>query len=431
VIGAIRKLVRGGRRHAVLLTLTLLMVVGLGGAVAGPGVWADYHFRQAREALRRRDCPRARAHLLLSLKARPGRAELHLLLARTERLAGNRDEARQHLDRCEELAGPADAIELERQLMRAQEGDLGDTEPALLARLRQDDPDTDLILEALAQGYRKTFRWGDALGCLNHLLDRQPDHAAALVWRGQLQQRLGHLTDAAADYRRAVALEPDDELARLCLGEVLLVLGETDCAAEQFEYLAAGLEGNAAVELGLARCRRDQGRLENAADILSRLAAEFPGEGAVWTDRGLLALQMRQPALAEECLRRAVRLRPYDYAATYGLGQCLEQRGRPDEAQSWRTRADQLQRDRSRLEEVIKELVRKPRGPEHRCEAGQLCLRLGQFEDARGWLESALRQDPECAAAYQGLAEYYQQGGDATTAARFRQLAAACRKGQG
>jgi tetratricopeptide (TPR) repeat protein len=431
VIGTLRNFIRGCRRHPVLVVVTMLTALGVGAVVLAPTLWATYHCRRAQEALQDRDFSRARAHLMLSLKARPARSDLHFWLARTERLAGNGDEARHQLDRCEELAGPTDAVERERLLLRVQEGDLGDNEGALLARLRQDDPETDQILEALGQGYRKVYRWGDSLGCLNRLLDRRPDHAQAHLWRGQLEQRLGHFTEAAADYRCVVSLQPEDDWGRLCLGEILLFLRQPDSAAEQFEYLAGRLDDNPAVLLGLARCYRDQGRQEKAADILTQLAAQHPREGAVWTDRGMLALQMGQPAQAEEFLRRAVRLQPFDYSATYSLGQCLEQRGQAAEARTWRTRAEQLQRDRTRLEEVIRGLVRQPRGPALRCEAGQLCLRLGQFEDARGWLESALRQDPQCAAAYQGLAEYYQHGGDATTAARFRQLAAACRQSEG
>jgi tetratricopeptide (TPR) repeat protein len=256
------------------------------------------------------------------------------------------------------------------------------------------------------------------------LLSRQPENAPALVRRGQIWQRLDHLRQAVADYRRAVELNSADEWARLCLGEVLLHLHRPDEAVEHFEFLAQRLQGNPAVQLGLARCRRGQGREEEAAKLLERLSVVFPEEGPIWSDRGQLALEGGQLVLAEECLRRAARLRPNDFSTSYALFQCLERLDRKEEAKAWKGRCEQIDADRKRLREISEELIHKPSAVPLRCEAGRLSLRLGQNDDARGWLESALRQDPTCAAAHRSLADYYEQVGNPTAANRQRQLAA-------
>jgi tetratricopeptide (TPR) repeat protein len=386
---------------------------------------ADDHYRLAQDALQRRDYARARAHLALALEARPTSAELALLLARIERRAGNCEEARQQLNRCQELQGPTEAIELEGLLLRVQQGEVGGPEYALWERLERDDPDTELILEALAQGYMKAYRAREALTCLMRLLDRQPEHAQAQFWRGQVYQRLGRMPNAAADYRQAVALNPEDDLARVCLGEVLLYLIQPEQAAEQFEYLVERLPENPAVQLGLARCRRGQGRLEEAEQILKVLSTLHPDEGQIWTDRGQVALDAERIADAESHLRQAVSMRPFDHQTVYALLQCLERRGRKDEANTWRQRLDQIEQDRKRLAQLTKELFYNPLVPAQCCEAGQLSLRLGQDEMARGWFESALRQDPRCKAALAGLAEYYEHVGNPAAAARYRQRVAA------
>jgi tetratricopeptide (TPR) repeat protein len=405
--------------------LALLVVLGLAAAVAAPFLRANSHYRQAQTALERHDLVRARAHLALGLRARPSSVALYLLLARTERLSGEYAEALQHLDRCRALHAPPEAVELEGLLLRAQRGDLDGSEAVLVARLEQEGPDTPPILEALTQRYLAAYRYRDALGCATRLIERWPFHAQALIWRGQVMQRLGHLADAAADYRRAVELDPEDAWSRICLGEVLLNLHQPDGAAEQFEYLAGQGEGNAAVQLGLARCRRGQGRPEEAATLLAKLSALYPEEAPIWTDRGQLAQEEGRLDEAEDCLRRAVRLRPKDHLAIHAFYQCLEARGRHDEAKTWRARLDQVERDEARLQELIRDVFHEPDTVPPRCEAGLLCLRLGQNEPARGWLESALRLDPQCAAAHQGLAQYFERTGNASAAARHRQLARA------
>src|SRR5207248_2750461 len=109
--------------HA-LLTLLVLALVGVGAYVAGWNQWARYHFRAADRAADRGDFARARAHLALCLEVWPGDAETYYQAARAARRGGDFPDAERQLARCEELSWPAEAVELERALARAQRGDL-------------------------------------------------------------------------------------------------------------------------------------------------------------------------------------------------------------------------------------------------------------------------------------------------------------------
>ena len=404
--------------------VAVLLLGLIGGGYAGSRyAWAVYHYRAGRQALERRDFTQARAHLLLCLQVWPACAEVHLRLAQAARRAGDYQAAEHHLDRCRELAAPADPAGLERMLLRAQRGDLDGVEGYLLHRAEQEGPESVLILEALAPVYLASYHLHGALYCVGRLLELEPENIQALLWHGQVMERLNRFAEALADYRHALALNPDDEQARLSLGEVLLYLDQPQDAAEHFEYLYQRQPGNAAVQFGLACCRRGLGRREEARKLLDGLVTRYPREAPILSERGKLALEEGQAAEAEDWLRRAVALSPFDRRMNYALYQCLQGRGKHAEAKELRAKLERLDQDVKRLLELSKEILNKPQAPAERCEVGILCLRLGLDQAGLGWLAGALREDPWSADAHQALAEYYERSGQPGPAARHRQLA--------
>src|SRR5438105_5110061 len=162
-------------RHRVLLALLALAM-----AVVAAGVyyWPEMHLRTARAALGHHQYDVARASLLRYLEARPGSAEAHLLLAQLDRRANHYGDAGSHLDACRRLGGSADEIELERALMAIQNGvynqELAQVCDKHLNR-HDDEAREYLILEALSQGFTKTYRLKEALVCLDRMLVLQPD----------------------------------------------------------------------------------------------------------------------------------------------------------------------------------------------------------------------------------------------------------------
>jgi tetratricopeptide (TPR) repeat protein len=92
-------------------------------------------FRQAEEAITDRDYSLAIANLNQCLESWPFSAETHFLLARTCRRAGRLRPAKAHLDRAAVLQWPQQQIRLERQLRRAQTGNVWTVEQSLLDRL--------------------------------------------------------------------------------------------------------------------------------------------------------------------------------------------------------------------------------------------------------------------------------------------------------
>ncbi|MBZ0114139.1 MAG: tetratricopeptide repeat protein [Thermoanaerobaculia bacterium] len=87
---------------------------------------------------------------------------------------------------------------------------------------------------------------------------------------GYLYQDTGRFGEAASSYRAVLALEPEDPLANLRLGEVLLSLNEL-LEAEPYLKVAAGVDGlQAASEAGLGKIEMAKGNLEAAVQHYRR-----------------------------------------------------------------------------------------------------------------------------------------------------------------
>jgi predicted Zn-dependent protease len=402
------------------LILLLLVLGGLGSYRAGKELWAGYHLRAANRAIQRHDLTLAQAHLALCLEVRSDSAKIHFLTARTARRAGDEAEAEAHLKECSRLAWPQEALDLERALHRAQRGDLDAVEGALLAAVRRGGEDEAFVLEALAQGYLRTYRLAEALHCLDRLLGREPDHVPALVWRGEVKERRNDLPEAIRSYRRAVELAPENDEARLRLAECLTRYERTDEAVGHFERLLDSQPANPRLLLGLARCRRSAGRGVEARELLGTLLDFNPGHAEALAERGKLALEAGDAAEAERWLRRALAQAPFDRDINYNLVQCLLNQGKAEEARTQQARLDRISADFQRAAEVTRMVAGSPKDPALRYEAGVILLRNGQEQEGVRWLLTALQVDPGHRPTHAALADFYERRGQPLEAARHR-----------
>src|SRR5262249_43266808 len=137
-------------------------------------------------------------------------------------------------------------------------------EDVLWKRVEESDPETPSILEAMVMGYLYTQRLGEAMKCLERWLAYSPGDSQALYLRGLVWEGLGDLNKAGEDYRRAVRHAPEHVQARKRLAEYLIYAGKYKQAAELFQQLLAEEPEDAILLLGLARCRRSQGKIAEA-----------------------------------------------------------------------------------------------------------------------------------------------------------------------
>jgi tetratricopeptide (TPR) repeat protein len=401
-----------GRRPRVWVIVLLVCVLPLVGWQIGRYVWAESHSRRAEEALARSlrvkgsaPLDEAREHLACCLKVWPNQARLHFLMARAARRAGDFEGAARHLRRAEQLGWVVEAIDLEKALAAVQQGDLEGREPVLASFVQRNHPDRLLILEALVQGCRRTYQLPRGLAYLDTWLEAQPDSIRALLWRGELLLLAGRNREALADYQKAIEVDPEESEARLKAGELLLASHQPGDALPHFTEVLQRHPEQADALLGLARCHAERGDTTEAVKLLDRLLSQQPEQAMALTERGKIALAVGSPLDAEQWLRHAARIAPFERDTLYNLACCLTQNGHGQEAEECLARLKRIDEDRKRMDELKAAIVADPHNADLRYEMGCILLRNRQDQEGTRWLRSALREQPGHAAARQALEE--------------------------
>jgi tetratricopeptide (TPR) repeat protein len=421
LVGAVRR--RPGRSLAILLLLALT-AVGLG--MGGAQLWAAYHLRAARHDLARYHPAEAGDHLDVCLRVWPDDPEVLFLAARAARRSGLFDAAEDFLNRTQELRGRDDDVVLERALLTAERGDVDDVLKFCKVKVEANDPDSPLILEALARGCLRAYpyRLNDADWALKVWLGREPDNPMALMLRGRLDHERFADTDAAAALRRALEIDPEMDEARDRLARLLLDITQPAEALPHLEYLRRRRPGDPGLAVRHAQCLKLLGRQEEAAALLDTVLKQNPKLGSALALRGKLALEAGQDAEAEAFLRRALERTPYDASLLPALETCLSHLGKNDQVRELGPRVKQTREDMERLDKLVTDdLQKRPDDVAAQYEAGTILLRIGAYDEGLRRLEAVTRLDPRHAKAHQALADFYQRAGEAQKAAKHQRLA--------
>jgi tetratricopeptide (TPR) repeat protein len=401
------------RRRRWFLALGVLILAGVGGGLFGRHWWARQQLRTAENLLADMRFEEASRLLDDYLRIRPSDAEARLAAARAKRRAGDPEAAEYHLIEFERLRGRTPVSSLERVLLLAERGALGDKEVWLRSRLEKGGPDAVLLLEALARDYQTSGRLEDALACLDALLEECPLHPRALVWRAQIWGRLRIWDDALEDARRAVELRPDSLEARLIWAEANEHAGQTETAARAYAWLYERGQRSPGVVLGLGRCWQDLARFAEARQVLDAFLAEQPARADVLVERGRLALREGGTTPAEPYFRRAVVADPSNLDAHRFLLRCLEASGNPEEAARVDGQLRQLEIRASRNEQSRGGVQSRDLSRGGRLDEAARLLRAGKPAEAERLLRPLTAgpssTDPR---AFVGLAEAREAQGD-------------------
>jgi Tfp pilus assembly protein PilF len=397
-----------------------LMVVGLGVAAFGRMGWPRVVIGRAEQALRRHDVAGARAILDQYLDGRPADSAVLFLAARSARRGNDVAEAERLIGQLDALRGPTDASRLEWSLLGAQQGDYSGEEDVLLRRADRGHSETEAILEALARGFYFARRWPDAATILDQLINRDPNHAPALVLRGTVSDRLRQADAAAADFRRAIAVAPGYAPGHAALADHLNHAGRPREALPHYDLASRLDPTDAATALGMARALADEARPADAAGRLDEFLGVRPNHPDGLVERGRLALRLGRPDKAAEFLARAAHVAPWHRDGSQLGIAALGELGRTAEAAEWAARVDHHRREDAELGRLSLRFKDTPGDVAIRYDLGRWYLRNGQPETGAGWLASALRVDPRHGPTHVALAEYFDRAGQPRRAAQHR-----------
>jgi predicted Zn-dependent protease len=419
------------RRYFWTIGVTLTLAAG----VLSAGSWyarlhywlPKKHLEAAEQALADRDFSAARQELESYLEARPTDPRGHFLMARTCRRAGDLKTAEEHLARCENLQRDRPDphlgdLKLEWALLGVQRGKLLEMEPLLRHRIKNNDPDTVLILETMSWELIRRNRLQEALALVQLWLEKQPEEAEALIRLGWLGEHLFDFNQASEAYRKALELKPDRESVRLRLAEVLVQQNQPAEAWEHLERLPQPRPADPQVEVCRARCLRLLQRTPQAKEVLDRLLAEKPQQVEALAARAQLALEEDGTQEAVALLEKAAAAEPLNLQVNFALVQCLTRLGKTREAQQAKSRLEQAETESKRMGELIRTVAQNPYDPALRYEVGMIFLRHGMARDGLHWLGTALDADPRHRPTHEALAQYYDRSGDKERAAYHRQF---------
>jgi tetratricopeptide (TPR) repeat protein len=403
--------------------VALLLVVLLAGTAVGAPLWVSGELAAADRDSRAERLDEAGVHVQRCLVLWPWNPSVHLVAARIARLSSDYPEAEAQLAECRRLEhGVSEPTRLEMAMLLAQQGDVDSAAPLLRNAIEHNHPDAPLMLDALVTGYAQKMRLRAALGCLDRWLKLEPDNVRALDWRGWVWEQADERDAAAADYRRALELQPGRDDVRRRLGALLLLDNNVAEALPHYELLWRTQSGQPEVKVGMAWCRRLQGRLDEARRLLDEVLDADPRLPAALVQRGKVEFDDKRYAEAEKYLRRALAEQPNGLDANFTLYNVLyAQSGREAEAETQLARNESLKADTARLTALLigRELESGTR-PDEPAEFGAILLKRG---DARGayWLEKvALARDRNYKPALKALAEYYGKNGPAAQAQEYR-----------
>jgi len=406
-------------------TTAAAMLIALGLTALGLHLWAAYEYAQGERLVDRHEYVEAYPHYVNSLRAWRWSAQTHLVAGRAARRAGMTTEAEHHFERCLSLAGRDSpdwaAVKLERLLMQAQIGELRGIEAVLWDKVNRDAPEAPLILEAMARGYSRMFRLGEALKCLQMILERNPDNDEALYGCGWIADRSDGAMDALKYYRRALRVRPDRDDVRLALAKVL-AKDDPKEAIGQFEQLKSRQPDNLEVLLGLAGAYQGSGRidgLERAGELVEAVLQRDPENPDALTEKAKVMIASGQASEGEALLRRALANDPSNAPANFQLYQCLQaQPDREAEAEAQRAVFDRIKADRIRMAIIVtRDMSKRPFDPDLHYELGMIWYRNGKVDAGLRWITNALKLDPTHQPSLQALAEHFNRlGGDAANA---------------
>ena len=249
--------------------------------------------------------------------------------------SGDREEAREVLERFQELSRKAEddvasvnekrrniADPTGRELRAALDlAATGELDQALenLARESQLSPDDPRPAYAASSLLLDAGRGEEALVAADRALTLAPERADGLYQRGAVLMSLARLAEAEQMFRQALDIQATHPAALSDFAVLLMSEGRDDEAIDLLERLL--------------EVRPDD---PIARNHLSRLRGERTpagGEQVNWAETGRQALQSQDFQAAEESLRRAVQAEPENAALRLDLASALWENNKPAEAE--------------------------------------------------------------------------------------------------
>lgn len=357
----------------------------------------------------------------------PRRAETAYLLARAYRRSGELEQCQTWLETAAGRGWNPEDLQSQGHLLQIQGGRFDEAQ-SWLARVLSSDVEDELaeeVYEAQAKGFLRSYRLNDAVVCLRFWIQWKPQAIEPRLWLADVWERCDRWQSAADEFQAVVDLAPDHFEAHRRLAENLLNLNRVESACEHFQYCARNAPQDDRVALGMARCLRRLGHLEEAERALVQQLDLYRTESRpvnLLVELGQVSLDLRQTGRAIDLLQEATRADPGHALAHSTLAEVFRRTGQVQLADEHRATADQISQRYDRLTKIIGQLADDPGDADLRYEAGRLMMEQGLRSDGAAWMATALVADPGHRPTHEALEEYFTSIGDTKRASHHRKM---------
>jgi tetratricopeptide (TPR) repeat protein len=158
---------------------------------------------------------------------------------------------------------------------------------ATLLELREQYPENEDLMLAVANIQRNLEQRGDALQSVRALLGSNPDHPTALNLEARLLQELDRHEEAFTNYKAALERDPNNKRLRLQYAR-LLAVSDLGAAERQFEQLVENHPDDRELQFTLGLVYRENQKPAKAEALLETLSNEDPENDGVRFYLGLI-----------------------------------------------------------------------------------------------------------------------------------------------
>ena len=393
------------------VTVRLILIAALIGLSVY--FWRDFCLWRGTSALKQRNLASASNWVQRSQWFHSGNdPQAFLLEIRIARRQQEFHAVEKKLQQASQLGVPKSEIRRERLLAMAQTGQFSAMQAQwsdLLSDPRDDGPE-------IARAYYTWTMLNHNLQLANKTLDLwqkdYPHDPEPYELRGRYHQSIYNWKEAETNYRRALALAPENDEYRLSLASVLLERLKTDEAVPLFEGYLKRHPDNLTAARGLAQCAAAAGDLEKATGLLRSALEKHPDNFEVQKAYGEVLLAAGDAESAIEVLEKAYRAVPEHANLAYSLARSLKASGRSAEAEPLLAFVADSRPQLDLLDDLERQLRIQPGNLELRMQIAAIVAKYVSRQDAIRWYQNLLQISPEYPPAHQALADLYRQTGD-------------------
>jgi arylsulfatase A-like enzyme/Flp pilus assembly protein TadD len=186
-----------------------------------------------------------------------------------------------------------------------------------------------------AEAELRQQRLGSALAGFEAALREEPENRMAALRSGVLLLRLGRVQAAVERLGLAVRLDPQRAEARFALADALVRAGQPKAALEHWMELTRLQPGRFEAWFNLGSTLLETGRARAAASAFQEALLRRPGERGARVALGRAELLAGAPAEALRHLRAVAPARVQSFEGAAALGLAWARRGRPERARPW------------------------------------------------------------------------------------------------